>query len=93
LDRCYTRIEAGKSLDINSTILGRRVKEHQRYDEGQTFRGNGKLAPEQAEIRQLKAENWCLKMEKNILKKPQSCGLIYSYRKEPKIRGLMPSVI
>jgi transposase-like protein len=51
LDQSYTRIEAAKSLDINSTMLGRWVKEHQRSSDGQVFRGNGKLTPEQAEIR------------------------------------------
>ena len=49
-------------------MLGRWVKEAQ-SDEGQAFRGNGKLTPEQAEIRQLKEENRRLKMEKDILKK------------------------
>jgi transposase len=69
LDQGYTRIEAAKSLGINSTMLGRWVKEHQRSSDGQAFRGNGKLTPEQAEIRQLKEENRRLKMEKDILKK------------------------
>ena len=35
----------------------------------QAFRGNGKLTPEQEEIRRLRAENKRLKMEKEILKK------------------------
>jgi transposase len=69
LDRGYTRIEAAKRLDISSTMLGHWVKEHQRSSEGQAFRGNGKLAPEQAEIPQLREENRRLKMEKEILKK------------------------
>jgi transposase len=69
LDEGYTRIEAAKSLGINATMLGRWVKEHQRSSDGQAFRGNGKLTPEQAEIRQLKDENRRLKMEKEILKK------------------------
>jgi transposase len=69
LDQSYTRIEAAKSLGINSTMLGRWVKEHQRSSDGQAFRGNGKLTPDQAEIRQLREENRCLKMEKDILKK------------------------
>jgi transposase len=38
-------------------MLGRWVKEHQRSSDGQAFRGNGKLTPEQAEIRQLREEN------------------------------------
>ena len=69
LDQGYTRIEAAKSLGINSTMLGRWIKKHQRASDGQAFRGNGKLTPEQAEIRQLREENRRLKMEKDILKK------------------------
>jgi len=49
-------------------MLGRWVKELE-SDDGQAFRGNGKLTSEQEEIRQLKAENKRLKMEKEILKK------------------------
>ncbi len=69
LDQDYTRIEAATSLDINSTMLERRVKAHQRSRNEQAFRGNGKLTPEQAAIRQLKEKNRRLKMEKEILKK------------------------
>ena len=68
LDQGYTRIVPARSLGINSTMLGRWVTEHQSGD-GQAFHGNGKLTPEQAEIRQLKDENRRLKMEKDILKK------------------------
>ena len=68
VDQGYTRIEAAKSLEINYTMLGRWVKEQQSGD-GQAFRGNSKLTPEQAEIRQLKEENRRLKIEKDILKK------------------------
>ena len=50
-------------------MLGRWVREYQADSDGQAFRGNGKLTPEQTEIRQLKAENKRLKMEKEILKK------------------------
>jgi len=64
----YTRAEAAKSLDINANMLGRWVKEHQ-ADNGQAFRGNGKLTPGQEEIRQLKAQVKRLQMEKDILKK------------------------
>ena len=55
-DQGYTRIEAARSLGIQANMLGRWVKEQQ-VDDGQAFRGNGKLTPEQAEIRQLKEEN------------------------------------
>ena len=35
---------------------------------GQAFRGNGKLTPDQEEIRRLKVENKQLKLERQILK-------------------------
>ena len=68
LDQGYSRSEAARSLDINANMLGRWIKEYQSED-GQAFRGNGALSPEQAEIRRLKEENRRLKMEKDILKK------------------------
>jgi len=49
-------------------MLGRWVKEHQ-ADEGQAFRGNGKLTPEQEAIKKLKAQVERLEMERDILKK------------------------
>jgi transposase len=69
LDHGYTRREAAKSLDINEQMLGRWVKEHRESEDGQAFRGNGKLTPEQEEIKRLKAENKRLQMERDILKK------------------------
>ena len=39
-------LEAARSLEINANMQGRRVKELQ-TDDGQAFRGNGKLTPEQ----------------------------------------------
>ena len=68
LEQGYTRAEAAKSLDINANMLGRWVKEAQE-DDGQAFRGNGKMTPEQEEIRKLKAQVKRLEMEKDILKK------------------------
>ena len=67
LDQGYTRTAAAKMLEINSNMLGRWIKEHQ-SDDGQAFRGNGKLTPEQLEIRKLKEENKRLRMEREILK-------------------------
>lgn len=64
----YSKAEAARSLGINPNVLGRWIKEHEAAD-GQAFRGNGKLTPEQAELRQLREENRRLKMEKDILKK------------------------
>ena len=54
LDQGYSRSEAARSLDINANMLCRWIKEYQSED-GQAFRGNGILSPEQAEIRQLHA--------------------------------------
>lgn len=68
LDQGYTRIEAARSLEINANMLGRWIKEHQADDDGQAFRGNGKLSPEQEEIRKLKAQVKQLELEKRILK-------------------------
>ena len=68
LDQGYSRTEAGKSLGINAKMLGRWIKE-QEEDDGQAFRGNGKLTPDQEEIRKLKAQVKRLEMEKDILKK------------------------
>jgi len=69
LDQGYTRIEAAKSLEINAVMLGRWVKEHKQSDDGQAFRGNGKLTPDQAEIKVLRQKVKRLEMEKDILKK------------------------
>ena len=68
LDQGYTRTEAARSLGINANMLGRWVKEQQSED-GQAFRGNGKLTPEQEEIRKLKMQVKRLEMEKAILQK------------------------
>ena len=68
LDQGYTRTEAARSLGINANMLGRWIKEQQAED-GQAFRGNGKLTPDQEEIRKLKARVKRLEMEKDILKK------------------------
>ncbi|RDH92540.1 MAG: IS3 family transposase, partial [endosymbiont of Lamellibrachia luymesi] len=65
VDQGYSRSEAARSLDINAQMLGRWVKELQ-SDDGQAFRGNGKLTPEQEENRRLKARVKRLQMEKEI---------------------------
>ena len=64
----YTRTEAARNLDIDAKMLGRWVREYQAED-GYAFRGNGKLTPDQEEIRKLKREVKRLQMEKEILKK------------------------
>lgn len=63
----YTRAEAARSLDINPVMLGRWIKEAEQ-DDGDAFRGNGNLTPEQEEIRRLKAQVKQLELEKKILK-------------------------
>ena len=64
----YKIAEAARSLDISPNMLGRWLKE-QESEGAHAFRGNGKLTPEQEEIRRLREENKRLKMEKEILKK------------------------
>ena len=77
----YSRAKAARSLSVDPNALGRWIKEHQ-DDDGQAFRGNGKLTPDQLEIRRLREENKPLKMEKEILKKAtvffakERCGLL-----------------
>ncbi len=68
LDQGFTIAEAARSLGISANMLGRWIKENQADNNGQAFRGNGKLTPEQEEIRRLKIENKQLKLERQILK-------------------------
>jgi transposase len=68
VDQGYSRVEAARSLDIHPALLSRWVREYNE-EGGDAFRGNGKLRPEQEEIRQLREEVKRLKMEKEILKK------------------------
>lgn len=68
VDQELTIAEAARNLEINAGMLGRWIKESQADTNGQAFRGNGKLTPEQEEIRRLKLENKQLKLEKQILK-------------------------
>jgi len=68
VEQNYTRAEAAKSLGINANMLGRWIKQAESED-GQSFRGNDKLSPEQEQIRELKQQVKRLEMEKDILKK------------------------
>jgi transposase len=63
----YAIAEAARNLGLNANMLGR-WKTEAAESEG-AFRGNGKLSPEQFELRRLKAENRQLRMEREILKK------------------------
>ncbi len=64
----YSTAEAARNLELPPQILGRWIKEAEN-DDGHAFRGNGKLTPEQEEIRKLKAQVKRLEMEREILKK------------------------
>jgi len=68
LEQGYSRADAAKSLSINANMLGRWIKEAESED-GQSFRGNGKLTEEQEQIRALQKRVKHLEMEKEILKK------------------------
>ena len=68
LDQGFTIAEAARSLEIRANMLGRWVRESRADNNGQAFRGNGKLTPDQEEIRRLKIENKQLKLERQILK-------------------------
>jgi len=52
----YSQAEAARNLGVNSNMLSRWIKKSDNED-GQAFRGNGKLTPEQLELRQLREEN------------------------------------
>ena len=68
VDQNYSQAEAARNLGVNPNMLGRWIKEADN-DDGHAFRGNGKLTPEQEEIRGLKAQVKRLEMEREILKK------------------------
>jgi len=68
VDQGLTIAEAARSMEIRANMLGRWIKENEADNNGQAFRGNGKLTPDQEEIRRLKIENKQLKLERQILK-------------------------
>lgn len=68
LDQGLTIAEAARSLEISANMLGRWVRENQADTNGQAFCGNGKLTPEQEEVRRLRIEIKQLKLERQILK-------------------------
>ena len=55
LDQGFTCKEAAASLEINTQRLGRWIKEF-RHEDSHAFRGNGKLTPEQEEIKKLRTQ-------------------------------------
>ncbi len=68
LEQGYSRAEAALNLEVGINALSRWVKEYQEKDK-HAFVGKGKLTPEQAENRKLKARIKRLEMERDILKK------------------------
>ncbi len=50
IEQGYSRVEAARSLGLHSALLSRWVREYP-TDEGDAFRGKGKLRPEQEETR------------------------------------------
>ena len=68
VEQGYSKAEAARNLGINANILERWIKDADNND-GHAFRGNGKLTPEQLEIRQLNVQVKHLEMEREILKK------------------------
>lgn len=85
LEQGYSRAEAARSLEINANMLGRWIKQHQQ-DSDQSFRGNGQLTPEQAEIRRLREENKRLKKGHRLFM-PTGC-----FAKETKSTAWMQEV-
>ncbi|AQP98749.1 hypothetical protein B0W48_02390 [Pseudoalteromonas aliena] len=49
VEQNYSQAEASRNLGVNPNMLGRWIKEAEN-DDGQAFRGNGNLTPEQEEI-------------------------------------------
>lgn len=56
LDQGFSRKLAAASLEINAQMLGCWIKES-KDENGQAFRGNGKLTPEQEEIKRHRSSN------------------------------------
>jgi transposase len=64
----YSQAEAARSLGLDPKMISRWIQEYNK-EEGQAFRGKGKLSAEQLEIKQLRETVKRLTMEKEILKK------------------------
>ena len=68
LEQGYKATEAARNLGINISNLRRWIREYHKH-KVYAFPGNGRLAPEQEELRKLREENKRLKLEREILKK------------------------
>lgn len=64
----YRLSEAARNLDVDVSVLRRWVVGSER-DKSTAFSANGRMTPEQEEIRKLREENKRLLMEREILKK------------------------
>jgi transposase len=64
----YRLSEAARNLDVDVSVLRRWVIGSAK-DKSPVFPGNGRMTPEQEEIRRLREENKRLLMEREILKK------------------------
>jgi transposase len=67
-DQRYGVAETARNLGVNVNML-RRWKQAYTTNAAAAFPGNGRLPPEQDELRQLREENKRLRMEREILKK------------------------
>ena len=67
-EKNYSVAEAARSLDIGETLL-RSWKQAFEHAGDQAFPGHGILPAIEAELRQLRADNKRLQMERDILKK------------------------
>jgi len=67
VDQGYSCAEAGRSLGIRGSLIGRWKRALETGES--TFQGNGRLTADQERIRELEAEVRRLRMEKDILKK------------------------
>jgi transposase len=67
-EKGYSVAEAARSLDIGETLL-RSWKQAFENEGDQAFPGHGNLPAIEEELRQLRAENKRLQMERDILKK------------------------
>jgi transposase len=62
--------QVSRDLDVGENVLGRWVREF-KQSEQQAFPGHGVQKPDDAELTRLRREVAQLKMERDILKKPQ----------------------
>jgi transposase len=67
-DQGYGASEASRNLGVNISVLRRWIKELEK-DKAAAFPGNGRMTPEQEEMKRLREEVKRLRMEREILKK------------------------